>query len=105
MSNPHSSRDQNINAEVDSPAEAEDAPNPYQPTRAHNEIARPMVRRFMGWAIVPAVIACGYGVYDSWSPLQFAGVIAVGIPLTLLALVINEKERIKQQASEQGPLE
>ena len=85
--------------------EAEDVPNPYQPTLAHNEIARPMIRRFIGWSIVPSVVACAYGLYDSWSPLQLAGVIVVGIPLTLLALVINEKERIKQQASEQGPSE
>jgi len=69
-------------------------PNPYQPTLAHNEIARPMIRRFLGWSIIPPVFACAYGLYHSWTPLLFAGVIVVGIPITLLGLVLNEKERI-----------
>lgn len=91
---------------VIAPTEVEEhVPNPYQPTLAHNEIARPIIRRFIGWSVIPSVIACAYGLYHSWNPLQFAGAIVVGVPLTLLALVLNEKERTKQQHSERSPVE
>ena len=83
-------------------AEDEYVSNPYEPSLIDStdvsEITQPTVHHFLSWSMIPSLIACIYGVYHSWSLLQFAGAIVVGIPLTLAALMLNERERIKRQA-------
>ena len=69
--------------------------NPYQPPITHPKIIKPTVRHLLGWSMIPSIIACAYGWYHSWSTLKFALAIALGVPLTLAALILNERERTK----------
>lgn len=75
--------------------------NPYEPSLIDAtdvpEITQQSAHHFLSWSMIPSLIACVYGVYHSWSLMQFAGAIVLGIPLTLAALMLNERERIKRR--------
>ncbi len=83
----------NTNAVTDATSEQEqDCLNPYQPSAIANPIKRLSTRQLIGFSIISPLIACVYGLYSSWSPILFVGVILLGTPLTLIALMLNRRE-------------
>ena len=73
--------------------------NPYQPSITGAKIIQPTAGHLLVWSMIPSIIACAYGWYHSWSTLKFALAIVLGVPFTLAALILNEKERAKGQQS------
>lgn len=83
----------NTNAVTDATSEQEqDCLNPYQPSAIANPIKRLSTRQLIGFSIISPLIACVYGLYSSWSPILFVGVILLGTPLALMALMLNRRE-------------
>jgi len=76
--------------------------NPYQPSITGAKIIQTTAGHLLVWSMIPSIIACAYGWYHSWSPLKFGLAIVLGVPFTLAALILNEKERAKRQESKLG---
>ncbi len=90
------------NAVADAMSE-QDRSNPYQVPALVNTRQQLSTFQLLGLSIIAPLIACLFGLYESWSPILFAGVILLGTPLTLVALILdNGKMNLESEARFMG---